>query len=230
MGWWKDPNGFVIGDVPLDLAEEFFVRVTREYVSAHGRKPTLPEILGTLGAILRHRADEFVDVPETVSIDAILAKTKRRPSKQPIHPGDVFTIPLANGALSFGRVTPQVSYFEFFEVIANQTVAVGSLRDVPRFTFPALVMLDPLLEWRWRVIGHIPFDDGEFTTQPFRIGGQIECGKKVVKGFVDPSSELRLATPDEMRGVPPHDLWTAKKVERELELRLAKLAIRSSLH
>src|SRR5262245_32875389 len=110
MGWWKLDDGRVVGDGPLDLAEEFLSDVSREYLNDQRRKPTLEEILASLAAVLRNRADEFTEDSADVVIEDLLAKTRKRPKKQQIQVGDVFAVPLGDGSLGFGRVTPQVSF------------------------------------------------------------------------------------------------------------------------
>lgn len=220
MGWWQAEKDVLVGDEPLDAVEECLDRVAQEYQREHGRKPTLKEILRCLTLVLRNRADELLDEPPGTVVAEINARTKRAKRRE-IYPGDVFSVQLRPGEYAFGRLTPQIGLVEFFEIKSPKLIRASRLRNLKTFRFPALVMLDPLKEGRWRIFDHLPYEDSGFQIQPFRIAGQIECGNKIVDGFIDPSSQLRAAKASELEGVPEHRLWNAELVEKKLRERLA---------
>jgi hypothetical protein len=190
-----------------------------------GRKPTLEELLGTLTSVLRNRSAEFVESEGGGVVTEIRAKSSKKATKPRLEAGDIFCVPLGNGECAFGRLTPQLSVAEFFEVTGPPTMRASKLLRVPTFRLPGLLMLDPLKDGRWKIVERASYENAEaFEIQPFRIGSQIECGDARVKGFIDPSSKLRPASEAELRSVPEHSLWNAELVEKELRERLAKRA------
>lgn len=219
MAWWES-EGRLVGDEPLDLAQEFLERLSKVYLDEQDRRPRLAEILACIELSLRHRADELAEGCDELVVAEVVAKTRKKPKNQEVRAGDVFEIPLGNGYRAFGRISPQIGVFEFFDVKSRQRPPISELARRPSFRFPATVMLGPLKEWRWRVIGHLPYEGDKFSPQLFRIAGQVAHGQEMRAGFVDPTSELRRATPEEMKTVPENSLWNAEMLERELRRRL----------
>lgn len=189
MSWWRDGEK-VLGDGPLDFTEEFLRSVTSEYLEEQGRRPTLDELLTTLSLVLGRGTAEFVDDGESIQVTQVMARTTKRSTVR-LEPGDVFAVPLGNGRVVFGRLTPQHSFAEFFDGIADEGDDSGKWCSAPIIRFPFLVDLTPLESQRWKIVGRTPHQDGEFVPQHFVVGGQVSCGDKVVNGFVDVSTQLR---------------------------------------
>lgn len=220
MGWWKAEREIELGDGPLDLADEFLGRLAQEYVDDLGRKPRLAEVLRTLEAILERRADEFVQDGEEFLVSEISAKMKRRPKKQPLRVGDIFAVPLSGGMFAFGHLTPQRSFGEFFRLKSKKAPSAESLRSVERIRLPFLIDLEPLEAWRWKVVGHLPYDRAAFVPQHFLVGGQATCGDEEQKGFVDVSSRLRPATAADSQHLPKMSIANEAYLVADLEARL----------
>lgn len=215
MGWWSTKDGLV-GDGVLDAAEDYLRSVADEYSAELGRRPALAEVLAPLAAVLRHRADCFVSDCDDKLILGLASRVKARPRKQPVSPGDIFEICLADSTLAYGRVTPQRGYFEFFKVRASRSLSVGQLRGSPTLRLPLTVGDEALEEWRWRVVGHLPYEAGEFEARPFRIGGYVACGKGDEGSFFDISSELRVASVEEATSLPLYSVVPASSIEKRL--------------
>jgi hypothetical protein len=128
-----------------------------------------------------------------------MGKTKKGSA---VRPGDIFIIPLSDGTFAYGRLTPQDSLADFAshrteEVLSFEQIVCQSWRR-----FPLLITLRPLESGKWVVIGNLPYVD-VFEGQRFLVGNMIGTGSKVTpEGFIDPSSALRPATPDELVTVP----------------------------
>jgi hypothetical protein len=222
MGWWKVDGQSELGDGALDLADNFLARITHEYVSDLGRKPTLAEVLRTLEATLERRADEFVEDGEQFVVTGLFAKTKRRPKKQQLRVGDIFAVPLPGGVLAFGHLTPQRSFVEFFYVKGKTAPRTESLRSIDRIRLPFLVDLEPLETWRWKLVGYMPYDRASFVPQHFLIGGQTTCGEEEKNGFLDVSSRLCPATAPDSKDLPRMSIANEAFLVGELAVRLAQ--------
>lgn len=222
MGWWKTDAGYIIGDGVLDLTEDFLREFSQEYNRELERQPTLEELLYCLKQVLRHSAEgQFADMT-TVEVEEIVAKKKKRPRKQLLKPGGVFSIPLANGMLAFGRLTPQAGVMEFFDLTSKKVVPVSALSSSGRFTFPFLISTEALEQWDWRVFDELPYRDGEFKIHLFRVAGQVACGTGMRKGFLDSSTSLRPATAEELAEVPEFGIVTTELLRKRLMERLVK--------
>lgn len=220
MGWWEIEDGLVVGDGPLDECEQVLERVSEEYREGQGRKPSLRELLACFALVLRSRAEDFVGDTDEIIITDVVARTKKRPKKPCLRPGDIFSVPLGSGEYAFGRLTPQDGLVDFFEIKTSVSLRTSRLKNIKTFRLPGLVMLDPLLDARWKILDRLPYSKEEFRIQPFKVGGKIACGQEVVNGFIDPSSNLRAAAPEELTNLPELSLWTPELVEEKLRERL----------
>lgn len=216
MGWWKS-NEHLIGDGPLDHVEELMARLVAEYLEDHGRKPRIGELLECIGAVLRGRADEFTSDTDTLEVLAIVAKTRRRSSSRRLRPGDIFRVPLSDGTQVFGRLTPQAGFAEFFRYRRGETPPLGKLLGLERVRFPCLIDAEPIQRRRWKVIGHVPWREGEFRPQPFLVGDKVTCAEGPLEVFTDASSRLRPAAPDEWKSLPKLAIWNEAGAVEALE-------------
>lgn len=121
---------------------------------------------------------------------------KKLPKKQIMKPGDIFVIPLGDECYGFGRLTPQKGFAEYFNLISKTILLIDDLEKVQTREFSFMIPLEPIETSQWPIIGNIPYQD--FQLRPFRIGGQITCGRKVIHGFIDVTSDLRAAMPEEL--------------------------------
>lgn len=126
--------------------------------------------------------------------------------KQTPKPGDVFAIPLDTKLYGFGRLTPQSGFAEFFNITNDEILSIDVLRHFSTVEFPFMITLKAIKTGQWKIIGNMPYD--VFFPRLFRIAGQIACGKKLVNGFLDVTSELRLATPEEISNIPEFSICT----------------------
>lgn len=190
MGWWQDGDK-VLGDGPLDSAEEFLRAVAAEYVEDQGRRPTLDELLTIISRVLGRGTAEFVDDGENIQVIGVMAETKRQSGKRSIAAGDVFAVPLGDGRIAFGRLTPQLSFVEFFDAVAEEGDQSEKWRSAPLVRFPFLIDVKPIEKGRWKIVGRVPYEGDPFVLQQFIVGGQVTRGEEPVDGFIDVSAQLR---------------------------------------
>lgn len=120
-----------------------------------------------------------------------------------VRPGDVFSIPLAAQQLAFGRLTPQKWYAHFLAIRSVEPIKADQWRTLPRLPFTESIVIRPIQEGRWTVLGNVPWQPLEFRWQPYLIGGRVACGRGPLDRFTDTSSESRPATPDELNELSP---------------------------
>jgi hypothetical protein len=132
--------------------------------------------------------------------------SKHQQKKRIPKPGDVFAIPLDTNLYGFGRLTPQSGFAEFFNITNNEILSIDVLKNFSAIEFPFMITLKAIKTGQWKIIGNMPYDI--FFPRLFRIAGQITCGKKLVDGFLDVTSELRLATLEEINSVPEFSICT----------------------
>jgi hypothetical protein len=221
MAFWKTKNGLILGDDPLDVAEEFLDTMAKQYVVSIGRKPRLKEVLSTLASVLERRAEEFVDDGDAIVVSDITAKTKKRPRNQTYRPGDVIAIPLAKH-FAFARVAPQHDYLEFYNLKSKAVLPTTKLRGKEVIRVPYLPIDDAIKDWQWKVVGHIPYENGEFKYFHYLVGGRITCNEtfRDKTGFVEVELRKRDATPEELTSVPQMQLYAPEDVLKDLSIRL----------
>lgn len=212
MGWWEESES-TISDEGLDLAEEFLTELSRTYFESIKRKPTLNELVATLNAVLRVQADDHLNGVEGHGIE-IVSRVRKQGAKYQVRPGDVFSVPLADGSVAYGRMTPQASFAEFSSIRTASRISLSKLREFEMTRFPFLVPLDALEKRKWRVIGRWPYRN--FDLQLFRVGSQIADARTEINGFIDVSAVLRPGTAEEIAHVPPLAIATQEKVELTL--------------
>lgn len=217
MGFWKTSDGLMLGDDPLDVAEEFLSVVAKQYTDAIGRKPSLKEVLNTLTSVIEHRADEFVDKGNTIIVSDIIAKTKKRPRKQAFQAGDVVAIPLGK-YFAFARVAPQPDYLEFYNLKSKRVLPATKLRGKQVIRVPYLPIDDAIKDGRWKVIGRIPYQDGEYKYFHYLVGGRITCNETLrdKSGWVSVELRERDPTLEELNAVPEMQLRSPEAVVKDL--------------
>lgn len=225
MGWWKIEKEIELGDGVLDIAEDFLEKIVQEYLTDLGRKPKLVEVLRTIELILKHRTDEFINEGEYFFVDSISGKMKRRPKKQTFRTGDVMAIPLKLDVFVYAILTPQHSLIEFYRFKSRKIVITECLGNVERIRLPYLVDLEPLKNWKWKIIGQLPYDRMKFVPQQFLIGGQVTCGNDEINGFIDVSSKLCAATDSELNTLAKMSIVNEPYLVSDIEKRLKNVEI-----
>ncbi len=218
MGWWTTEDGKLIGDGPLDVAQELLTRLAAEYKDDHGRLPTLDELLECLKLALAAEVDSLVSDRPSVLITALSVKTRKRaPARKP---GDVFAIPLGANDYAIGMLTPQWGIGDFFPVRQKKPRWNPRLRGGPSFRLRSRLPDDPFDSGEWPVIAHEDYPSDGFKLTPFRAGNRIFCGTGTSKGFVDISSESRVATPEELETIPSASILSESMVIEMLKEKL----------
>lgn len=221
MGW-KKVGKLDISDEGLDCAEEYLRSLRDHYSESLGRAPTLEEVLAYLSATLHFRSEEFIQEGSTLQVDRISATTLKRPRKQRLKPGDVVAIPLPDKTYAFAHALPQSCLFDFYRLRSRTIVSIGILEQTSVFRLKTRTSLtEGVSNWRWRVIGNIPIDCSSFVPNDYLLGTKVTCGRAIISGFIEESSELRKATDEELRTLTPLALATAQLTEQEL-LRVLK--------
>lgn len=204
MGWWHandEDEDLVIGDGPLDAAEDFLLAISSSYENELKRKPTLAEVIAILETILTRRADDIFAEANAITVSSLVARTKKRPKKRKLMPGDVFSFHFPDGAHGFAHLTPQNGVIEVFLVKSQRPVILSTIKEVERVRYPSLVNLDLLEEGGWSYLGNISYDE-TFEPQHFLIGDKVTCGDEKEEGFIFVSSATRLATDSELESLP----------------------------
>ena len=222
MGWWETEDNMLIGDGPLDIAEEFFKLIAKEYTDDLNRQPSLVELLKTLGLVLEKSADEFTHDCDNIIVTKLTAKTRKRPKKQKVKPGDIFEVPLGDGEFAFGRVTPQSGICDFYDVKSRCRLSFRELRECGVVKIPVWIDADCLENNRWKVFGNIPYEKDGYQVQHLLIGNQITCSEQIDDdGFIHPDAKLRRATEKELKTTPKNGMCSFQYFEDELRKRLS---------
>jgi hypothetical protein len=221
MGWWTTEDGKLIGDGPLDIAEELLVKLAKEYKADHGRLPTLDELLECLKLALGAEIDSLVSDHTRVLITALSAKTRKRASAR--KPGDVFAIPLGPKDYAIGILTPQGGIADFFRLRRKRPRWDPQLRTGDTVRLRSTLPDGPFETGKWPVIGHEAYPLDGFQLTPFRGGNWIFCGTELHCGFIEISSSKRPATPEEMERVPSLSILSESMVVDMLKEKLADL-------
>jgi hypothetical protein len=216
MGWWKTSEGYEIGDGPLDDAEDFLERVAQAYVEEYNRTPSLAELLHCLKLTLTPDINRFVSDPSGVVLSTIVAKTKTQPKRQKQVPGSVFCVPLSSTLMAFGRLTPQSGLADFYITTSSQRLSARVLQRFPTFRFPTMLPRGPFASGDWQIYDFIEYPTAGFLPTFFLIGAKVTCGSNVADGFIDVSSESRMATPVELESLRPLSISNQAMVEHRL--------------
>jgi hypothetical protein len=218
VGWWETDKGLV-GDGPLDDVEDCLARVTEQYVEEHGRKPTLDELAACICAVVGERVDEFTS-EDGIDVVALVPKTKRRPARRTLRPGDLFVVPLTDGTRVVGRLAPQYGAAEFFARRWRRTPRVGLLAQETRVQLESFVPMDAIERGHWKLIGHLPWAAGEYTFRPYLVGSKITSAEGPPDVFTDCSASLRSPVGDEWRGLPKLGIYNEAGVVDALERKI----------
>jgi len=217
MSWWERRANTIVGDGPLDIAEDFLQQIAIEYKDELGRKPHLSEVLSCLQAILETRSDEFCDDCDELVVSDITARAKKRPKKQLMAPGDIFTFK-HNGKFYYGRVTPQLDYYEFYKRAADQPLSIRDIISTKTIEFPFMVSNEAILNWEWRIVGKSQDAFPDFQPRLFLIGQMVaDTFNRDPNGFIDISANLRKASASELQSLPKFNVCPAKLLPVRLE-------------
>jgi hypothetical protein len=221
MGWWTTEDGKLIGDGPLDVAQELLMKLAAQYRADHGRLPTLSELLECLKLALAAEADSLVGDQPKPLITELSARTKKRaPARRP---GDVFAVPLGPRDYAIGILTPQSGIADFFRVRRKRPRWDPKLKVSETFRLGSTLPVGPFVRGAWPVIAHEDYPLEGFELTLFRGGNRVYCGTEVRNGFVEIGSADRPGTPEEIERVPPFSIDNEPMVVHLLKERLAGL-------
>lgn len=165
MGWWSAPDNpeVTVGDAVLDTVRHFLRDFSREYQEDLSRKPTLQELEYALNLAFKVNVDsDILDGFDELEIKQVTLKTSKRPKKQKVAPGDIFSYKLADGRFGFGRIISDASlgaFAEIFDYFAEQPVFDYTRLDqwlVPPVPIESYSLLEVRSMGDWRIIGHTP--------------------------------------------------------------------------
>lgn len=171
MGWWNAPENpeITTGDAALDTVRHFLKNFAQEFKEDLSRKPTLLELEYALNLAFRvNLDDEILAGFEELEVKQVSIKTSKRPKRQKVLPGDIFSYKLDNGTFGFGRIVSNVpigSIAEIFDYFSEQPIFDHSKKD--KWLFPPIPIESySLLEvgkiGEWRIIERDPsFIPGE---------------------------------------------------------------------
>lgn len=163
MGWWSSPENpdVVVGDAVLDSVRHFLRDFSREFQEDLSRKPTLQELEYTLNLAFKVNVDSDIlaDFDE-LEVKQVILKTAKRPKKQKVQPGDIFSYKMNDGRFGFGRIVTLTSigaFAEIFDHFAPQPVCDFSKLGkwlVPPVPIESYSLLEMRSIGDWRIIGH----------------------------------------------------------------------------
>lgn len=164
MGWFKDSEGNVLGDSPLDLARRTLLEIARTYQDANGRPPTLAELQKTLAVVLGSSAGDIAQELNDLDVTGVVIKSKKRgTSKQTWATGDSFWVRLPNDTYTFGRIVVRQppkkgeALVEFFRHCARVPAYRPAIAGSGRIFGPVNVNGIAAFETgRWRIVDHDP--------------------------------------------------------------------------
>jgi hypothetical protein len=163
MGWWNAPENseLTVGDSVLDAVRHFLKEFSKEYQEDLSRKPTMQELEYALNLAFRVNLDDAIlaDFDE-LEVKQVTIKTAKRPKRQKVTPGDIFSFKLDDGRYCFGRVVSDVSIgvvAEIFDYFAEQPIFDYSMLGkwlIPPTTLDSFTLLENGKQGEWRIIGH----------------------------------------------------------------------------
>jgi hypothetical protein len=123
--------------------------------------------------------------------------------------GDIVQIPLGDGTHTYARLLPEGS-FAFYDSRSSVEIEIANVVKLPILFFIA-VSMQAMRDRRWRVIGHVPLDDGLRTPAMF------------IQDAYDPDSfslykegQIIPATRQECVGLERMAVWEPEHVENRL--------------
>jgi hypothetical protein len=147
-------------------------------------------------------------------------RTETPSSKIRLSPGDVFAVPLGNGAYAFGRLAPQKGCAVFAGVTFTELRLPDQWRSLPMIILEYLIVTEPIEAGRWPIIGSLPWRMGEFTWQHYMVGSQVTSGEGAPDHFTDASSQTRAPEPGEWNRRPKLGIWNEEGVVHALRKNL----------
>ena len=220
MGWSNiDYSGkeLVIGDMPLDIIGDAFLKIVQEYQDELNRKPTLNELIETIRIVLAAGVESYLSDGDEIEIVSLDTRTKKRRKSQLFRVGDFFTIPLEGERFGFGRILSDDRYDEMgmligvYDKVSKKILPPELLKDIP-FMFPPFFCSPEGWEtWRWKVIGHAPIKKDEFAYPRFKqglegLGWRIRNGDMVYE-----------ATEEQVKDLEYASIYSPSAVEKRIE-------------
>ncbi len=135
-------------------------------------------------------------------------------------PGDVFAVPLGGGSYAYGRLTPQKGCAEFLGVPFTALDMPDSWHGRTMVRLAELIVVDPIEEGRWPIIGNIPWGPREFDWQHYMVGSRVTCAEGPPSQFTDVSSETRPPEAGEWHRRPKLSIWNEAGVMHALRKKL----------
>jgi hypothetical protein len=226
MGWWIDKvdgKELIVGDGPYDVLTAALQQVAEEYLEEWDRKPTLAELTHALEVVLAAHLERYTADGDTLELEALKAKTKKRRKSQAYQVGDFFAIPLSDGRYAFGRILSDLMEEQMgmlvgiYNSVNTRILTQQELRGLPFMFIPFYSSDEGWATWRWRIIGHLPLAEHEFIYPKFKQGDEHRGWKLVDR------NQTRSATNEEVEGLEYCSLWTLQGVEGRIEKHLSEL-------
>lgn len=158
MGWWgeeKDGVELIIGDGPLDTANEMLRKIVREYKRDVERKPTPEELAEVLKAAIASAHKILFDGLDEMEVTDLKLKLRKAPKKQKFQVGDCCVVALPSGGYGYVRIKDIVGQVgllvELLDAYSEEPLRYMDLQS-------ARVMSDMLTDWEsiadrdWRVL------------------------------------------------------------------------------
>jgi len=172
MGWWAIPGNETVevGDDVFSATYRYLEEITEMYQEGLGRRLTVADLEGLLTIALQvHGGPETFSGVEELEVASVTIKTKKRPKRQRIAVGDVFTFPIAAGKWAFGRIVNLYKSWDLVEIYAH---VAPEPRYSPEVTAAGPIAPPILIEpeevfskSRWRVIHHDPTYDAKWVAE-----------------------------------------------------------------
>jgi len=220
MGWWKmatEPEqDLFMGDSPLDIVGDMLDDMSQSYKESIGRNPKLAEVLRAIEICLGAAAAEYLSDCDELEIVALKAQTRKRKRRQAYTVGDFFAIDLREKLYGFGRVLGEDSDFgilvAIFAVTNKRHLQPTELKGKPLLFPPVFCGNYSLEEWRWKVIGGMRLEPGEYPVAKFKLGGLVPGeGWRIWQNHRE-----RPATSEEIEGLEELAVWSAEGLEKRV--------------
>jgi hypothetical protein len=218
MGWWVMESNtefeLVLGDDPLEIADEMLTRMSQVYQEDLQRKPRLEEVLKALEFSIAVVADRYLLDFEERELVEIRARTRKRRKRQAYAVGDYFAVPLGPKQYGFGRIIDDHPKYGIlivlFDVVSTRKLRQEELKNKPGLFPPIYAGMDEAwTEWRWKVIKGTPIKPGEYLTPKFKIKGLLPGeGWRIREG-----DKVYPATKEEVAGLEVMGLWPPERIE-----------------
>ncbi len=192
MGWWEDEyhgKSVLIGDGPLDVLDQTFKRIAREYKRDDRRTPTVEEVAKTLEIAIKVGSDILFGELDDQEISEVVIKLKKRPKRPNYGIGDYVAMPLPCGGFGFAKIKDIVGKIgllvDLLELYSKEPVSLGKLKGKP-VLYEELSDKTSIEDRSWHVIHtdkapvivtrNAAESSREFDKQFSRLGGVIGSG------------------------------------------------------